>query len=147
MATEKRLKAKATPDKPTFAPSINEKSKFIAKKLQRKWLEQRPINEGQQLSNNDSTTTPKMSDKISDLGQSKIDRQPDKKRLNQLYLQKSPKLSPRIAEIKAQEKEQKLNHDKQQQENQLKKFNENLILRNFKKEFNLVLTEIGLGKV
>ena len=39
MATEKRLKAKATPDKPTFAPSINEKSKVIAKKLQRKWLE------------------------------------------------------------------------------------------------------------
>ena len=37
--------------------------------------------------------------------------------------------------------------EKQQQESQLKKRNENLILRNFKKEYDQIMLELGLGKV
>jgi len=52
---------------------------------------------------------------------------------------------PRIAEVKLQEKQLKSARDKQVQDNQVKMHNENLVLRNFKKEFDLLMSEVGLG--
>ena len=70
-----------------------------------------------------------------------------KPRVPSLRLNTGARSKPRIAELKAQEKEVKTAREKQQQESQLKKRNENLILRNFKKEYDQIMMELGLGKV
>ena len=55
--------------------------------------------------------------------------------------------APRIAEVKALNEQIKTMQEKKQAEQNSKKYNENLVLRNFKKEFDAILVDFGLGPI
>ena len=54
---------------------------------------------------------------------------------------------PRIAEVKALNEQLKTMQEKKQADVNAKRYNENLVLRNFKKEFDSIMNDVGLGPV